>query len=128
MLILNSAVESDVSAEDMPRMLLIISDMEFDQASYNHYYNEPGQRATAMDMVRTEYAKAGYEPPVVVFWNVDSRHANLPALDNERGAVLVSGYSPQILESVLTLDPKSVTPKAVMLRTLTKDRYDWGGC
>ena len=123
--ILDTAVANKVMAEEMPRMLLIISDMEFDSATRGPYGYEPGQRVTAMDMVRTEYANAGYEPPVVVFWNVDSRHANLPALDNERGVVLVSGYSPQILESVLTLDPKSVTPKAVMLRTLTKDRYDW---
>lgn len=111
--ILDSAVRDSVPANEMPTHLLILSDMEFDSAVN---YND-----TAMDMVRREYLDAGYEMPNIIFWNLCSRHSNVPVKLGENGTALVSGFSPQIVTSLMK---GSLNPEQVMLDTINSGRYD----
>ena len=39
--------------------------------------------------LREKYYRAGYPMPVLVFWNVDSRGLQTPALADQEGVVLV---------------------------------------
>ena len=118
--ILHLATKHRIPPDEMPRMLLVISDMEFDEATGR--YERP---ATGLTMIRERYARNGYRVPTVVFWNVMSRRSNFPSLDMENGVVMVSGFSPQILRSVLSLDPDDMNPMAVVTETLMVERYDW---
>ena len=112
--LLSVALQHSVSETDMPTMMLIISDMEFDQASR---YNQ-----SAIEMIRQKYELAGYNIPKIVFWNVNSRQGNVPVKINDKGVALVSGFSPAILTSLLS-NPSEFTPEGVMLKTLMIDKY-----
>jgi type III secretion system FlhB-like substrate exporter len=114
--ILQTAVEHNVPQEEMPGMLLILSDMQFDQcASYDD---------SAMQMIARKYAEAGYNVPNIVFWNINA-HDNVPAKFNEKGVALVSGFSPAIVKGVLAADLDDFTPEAIMLKTIMSERYDY---
>ena len=112
-LVLDKAVKSRVPASEMPTVILIISDMEFDQATQ--------RGSTALEMIRSKYESAGYEMPNIVFWNVASRHDNVPAQIKDERTALVSGFSPSILKSVLS--GKNISPISIMLDTVNSERY-----
>jgi len=112
--ILRTAINGNVPQEDMPKMLLILSDMQFDHcARFDH---------SALESFRHQFTKAGYEMPKIVFWNLNS-HDNVPVKENENGVALVSGFSPSILKSVLSADLEQFTPEAMMMKTIMSDRY-----
>lgn len=110
--LLNRAIAGKVAQEDMPTKLLIISDMEFDQACGNR---------TNFDAIKGMYDAAGYQMPGIIFWNVNGRLGNVPVKTNTPNTALVSGFSPSIIRSVLGGD--ELTPLAVMLKTINSDRY-----
>lgn len=112
--ILEIAVEYKVAPMDMPENLLIISDMEFNNAC-NH---------TALSLCDALYAEAGYKRPNVVFWNMSARAGNSPVTFDQKGTALISGYSPAIMKSVVSC--KVPTPENMMLEAVMVDRYKLG--
>ena len=114
--ILDVAVEGSVPQEEMPSMLLILSDMQFDMCTN---YDD-----SAMQMIARKYAEAGYAMPNIVFWNLNA-HDNVPARFNDKGVALVSGFSPAIVKGVLAADLDDFTPEAIMLKTIMSERYDY---
>ncbi|PCJ96631.1 MAG: hypothetical protein COA52_00005, partial [Hyphomicrobiales bacterium] len=54
----------EVTQDDMPKYILIISDMEFDSCS---------ERLTNFQNIKSKFKKAGYIMPNLVFWNVQAR-------------------------------------------------------
>ena len=112
--ILSVAVKGSVPASDMPAMLLILSDMQFDQCAR---YDD-----TAMQMIERKFTDAGYSVPQIVFWNLNSSD-NVPVKADKSGAALVSGFSPSIMTSLLAADLDQFTPEGIMLKTVMSDRY-----
>lgn len=130
--ILLTAVRNRVSAEDMPRYLLILSDMQFDQcttfdnvyeARIGVYPNNIINPMRAMQVVSSHYQQAGYQVPKIVFWNLADRGNNIPVKFSEDGVALVSGFSPSIMKSVLKAE--NFNPQAIMLDTVMRERYDF---
>jgi hypothetical protein len=115
--ILRVAVRRNVPESEMPKVLLILSDMQFDACTR---FDD-----SAMQMIRRKYEAAGYSLPAIVFWNLNDRGGNKPVRFNEKGVALVSGFSPSIMKSVLSSDLDKFTPENVMLKTVMKDRYSW---
>jgi Mg-chelatase subunit ChlD len=114
-LMVDSAVRANLSPEDMPRTLLILSDMQFDHCA--RFDN------SALESVRQKFVRAGYEPPNVVFWNINSSGNGVPATNKDTGVALVSGFSPSIMASIL--NAKDFTPEAIMMKTIMNERYNW---
>ena len=114
--ILRVAIANDVKVEDMPKILLILSDMQFNSCIR---YDD-----SAMEMIRRKYQEAGYETPNIVFWNLRDA-GNTPVSFNEKGAALVSGFSPSILEAILSGNFEEFTPKAIMDKKIMSDRYSF---
>ena len=112
--ILKVAVTNNVAREDMPKVLLIMSDMQF-----NCCTNFDDR---AIQMIRRKYNDADYEMPNVVFWNINALD-NVPVRFDEKGTALVSGFSPSIMKAVLAADMDSMTPEAVMKKAVMSDRY-----
>lgn len=112
--ILKVAVTNKVSQEDMPKMLLIMSDMEFDSCT----------EGTAYDTARHNFHKYGYKLPRVVFWNLNARENNNPVTFKTDGTALISGFSPNILKSVLKGDLENYSPENIMNATIMDSRYD----
>lgn len=109
-LILSAARRYNVHPKDMPNHLLIISDMQFDECT----------QGTALDTIRQKYALNGYELPKVIFWNVAGDYkANVPAMKNDNGVILFSGYKPGMFEQMVS----GTTPLEFMTSIVNSERY-----
>ena len=113
--ILTVAKESNVPQDQMPKILLVFSDMQFDQCIQ---FDD-----TAFQMIQRKYANAGYTCPAVVFWNLNA-YENCPVKAHQSGAALVSGFSPAIVRSVLKADLESMSPWNIMINTIMNPRYN----
>jgi hypothetical protein len=113
-MLLAKAVEFNLPAEEMPTMILVLSDMEFNNSSI--------RKATAQEMIETHYTNAGYKMPKLVYWNLASRgDANKPVQFDKNGTALVSGFSPSLLTSLLS--GKDMTPYSMMMSVVDSERY-----
>lgn len=113
-LVLSKAVSVNLPAAEMPDTLLILSDMQFDEADGSYQYER------AQDMIRAAYEAAGYQLPRIVYWNLRTS-AGVPVRYTESGTALVSGFSPSILKFVLG---SQGTPLDTVLATLGSARYE----
>lgn len=121
-LILNKAVASKVAPEEMPTMMLILSDMEFDSAVGSRWGGQGSWNQTAQQMIEKMYKDAGYEVPKIVFWNIQSRgDNNKPVHFDKNGTALVSGFSPSLLTSLLA--GKEMSPYSMMMSVIGSERY-----
>ena len=104
-MMLKIAKREDTKPEDIPERLYILSDMEFNGCISD--FDDGWRNDTTEDKVETlleriakEWAAEGYKLPQVIFWNLDCRQNNIPALGGRFG--YVSGFSPVILKNILT--------------------------
>lgn len=112
-LILDTAIHTNAKQEDMPKKLIIISDMQFNSAvGYG--------RKTLFEGVKEKFESNGYQMPTVVFWNVDSKKTTFQVSEDNKNVLLCSGCSPVILKGVL----KYNNPMELVLDTLNNSRYD----
>ena len=111
--VLRVAVAGNVDAKDMPKYILIMSDMQFDQCARHD--------DSAMDMIERKFAAAGYSVPNIVFWNLNARAGQIPVKFDKKGTALVSGFSPAILQSILAAE--DLDPVSVMIKTICSPRY-----
>jgi hypothetical protein len=117
--ILRVAKKGGVAKEDMPKYILLLSDMQFDRCVRK-------SDDSALSMIKRMYAEAGYEVPQIVFWNLVGRaYDNTPVKFDKGGTALVSGYSPALLKAVLSMELEDFTPYNVMLKTVMNDRYNY---
>jgi len=117
--ILRVAKKGKVAQADMPEMLLILSDMQFDSCTR---FDD-----SAQEMIKRKYAEAGYTVPKIVFWNLSPYgNNNTPVRFDDKGVCHVSGFSPAIMKSVLSVeDLEDFTPFNIMVKTLMNERYDY---
>ena len=121
-LILTAATRNKVAESEMPTKIVILSDMEFDDACGSRSYSSRG-RVTNFEAIDQKYKDAGYKRPDIIFWNLNAREGNCPVTAGEAGTALVSGFSPSLMRSILS--GKNVTPFDIMMETIGKDRYEF---
>ena len=114
-IILNAAVKNNIPQEEMPKNILVISDMEFDAASRGQ-----GNMSKLFEIISDKYEAKGYKLPRLVFWNVNARTNTIPLTQNENGVVLVSGYSTNIVKTVMS---GALDPWLALKSVLDSDRY-----
>ena len=112
-LVLAAAAEMKAAQEEMPAVLYILSDMEFNMA-----FRRPD--STVFEDARAQYASCGYELPAVVFHNVNAWRTQTPVRAHTRGAALVSGSGTAAMSAHYT---KNTTPMSHMLEVLGSERY-----
>lgn len=125
MLILKTAVDNNLSSDEMVKNILIISDMEFDAAqtmgSWRYRDDICVLSPSLFETINQKYIEHGYKLPKLVFWNVCSRTGTIPMIENELGVILVSGFSQNILEMVMS---NKCNPYDALIETITNERYD----
>lgn len=116
LLILNTAIRNGVAQSELPKSLIVISDMQFDGSmmSYGSW--------TFYDKMKEKYSSYGYEIPNIVFWNVNNTSDAFQVSSDYRGVQLVSGQSPSTFMAVVTGVGK--TPYELMYDTLNVKRYE----
>lgn len=112
--ILSTAVRTKCPQADLPKALVIISDLEIDHWG--------GGSLTFTEEIRKRFADAGYEMPKLVYWNVDSRKDTFLASKNDPNVILVSGQSASTFKNLI----KGIGLSAfeIMVQTLDDPRYD----
>ena len=113
-LILKTAVKNNIPRDEMPAVIYIVSDMEFDCCAED-------AKISNFEYAKKAYNEQGYSLPQIVFWNVRSRHLNVPVSSNEQGVILVSGCSPRVFAMV---KDKNYDPYSFMKEVLNSERYN----
>ena len=134
-LILRTAIENNLTQDQLPRNILILSDMEFDAMAdiddsdwhtrwaYNQYWENKdyvAKRKSSFDKIVEKFKEAGYKMPKITFWNLKSRTRGIPLKENELGVNLVSGFSPAVVKLVMT---EKSDPYEALKEILDSDRY-----
>ena len=106
--------------------MLIISDMEFDQATASGYVpweNEKWDRPdeTLFRKIERRYQENGYRMPRLIFWNVCGRTNTIPKVDNEEGLCLLSGFSQNAMRVAANKQKKD--PYEALIALLDSPRY-----
>ncbi len=114
--LLQMAINNHVPEVDMPKTILVLSDMQFDHSrdNYSDY---------AYGAIQRQYANFGYTCPNIVFWNLNDRGGNIPVKFDQTGVAMVSGFSPSIMKSIL--EGKQFTPESIMLSAVGIPKYDF---
>jgi len=114
-MLLDTARRTHCSQEDLPKSIIVVSDMEFD--SQVGYYGN--RNNTLMENIAHKWAMTGYKMPNLVYWNVQARQNNVP-MQVKNGVTLVSGMSPVIFEQIM----KGKTAEDLMFDKLNEPRYN----
>ena len=127
-MLLDTALANNVHQKDMPQNIIVISDMEFDEATGDNMGWYRGARNTSqmnsrnaetlLEGIAKKWNEEGYEMPHLIFWNVDARQANIPMIGNGRISY-VSGFSPSIFQTIMT----GKTGYDLMMECLNGERY-----
>ena len=112
-LILATAVKNRLPQKELPSVLYIVSDMEFNTCTRNASLSN-------FEQAKRLYASHGYRLPQIVFWNVESRNEQQPVKMNEQGCALVSGCTPRIFSQVMSGE---MEPYQNMMNVLMSERY-----
>ena len=112
--ILKIAVSGQISQEEMPKSIIVISDMEIDSCGDREW--------TFYDKMVRKYANCGYEIPNVVFWNVNSRNQIFHADKNRKGVQLCSGQSVTTFKQLMSC--VGYTPMEMMHSVINSKRYE----
>lgn len=115
-MILHTAVKNKLKQSDLPKSLIIISDMQFDQAT-----SCPGEM-TFYETMGKRYIQNGFKIPNIVFWNVESRQDSFQITSKYKGVQLASGQSPSVFKAII--QNLELTPYEAMLKVLNNPAYD----
>lgn len=129
-LLLTTALREGVKKSEMPETLYIFSDMEFDRCvttgpvSHDRYGNytssyvsSENHMETLLEGIARKWAEKGFELPRVVFWNLDARQNNIPAMGGRFS--YVSGFSMNMVEQILSGEDGY----SLMMAKLNTERY-----
>ncbi len=123
-LILQTAINKNMTQDELPQNILILSDMEYNSCATTNAgvgrwdMVRPNQKL--FKVFEERYAEHGYKLPRLVFWNICSRTGTIPVKENDLGVALVSGFSPAIVKMVLS---NSTDPLECLLEQLNSERY-----
>jgi len=99
------------TAEQMPNVLLIISDMQFSLGVEQKKSNNK----TVVEQCMEQWSEAGFQVPKIVYWNL-AGFASSPDTVDSNNVGLISGFSPSILKAVFSgdkFDPISIMNRAI---------------
>lgn len=112
--LLDMCVDNNISQEELPSALVVISDMEIDRFGSENY------NWSFVDKWEKRFAKAGYKLPKLVMWNVEARNDTF--LSQNANVLYVSGQSTTTFK-YFTAALNGKTAYDFMLDILNSDRY-----
>ena len=111
--VLEIAVRNRVPVEEMPKSLIVISDMEIDFCGNKNW--------TFYEKMAQKFRKFGYQIPNIIFWNVASRHDVFHADKGRAGVQLASGQSAAVFRQVMQC--VGLNPVEAMEKIIGSERY-----
>ena len=114
--ILDLAKNSGTSKEDMPKALVIVSDMQIDRCV------DTNDDRLFYDRWKEKFEEAGYDMPSIVFWNVYSEKDTFHSDCNIKGVQYYSGQSVSVFKNIF--QGIEYDPVEAMLAVLLNERYE----
>lgn len=114
-MLLNTAIKSHCRQSDLPKTIIVVSDMQFD-AQRGRYGSS---NATLMENIAYKWQRAGYQMPELVYWCVQARGNNVVPMQAKDGITFVSGFSATLFEQIM----KGKTAESLMFDKLNSERY-----
>lgn len=111
--VLKIAEKNNIPHQDMPKAIIVISDMEIDRCGNREW--------SFYDKMENKFRKAGYQIPNIIFWNVNSRHDVFHADSKRKGVQLASGQSVTVFKQIL--QNLGYDPVEAMDNTINSERY-----
>ena len=115
-MLLNTAIKSHCRQSDLPKTIIVVSDMQFDAQRGRYGVSN----ATLMENIAYKWQRAGYQMPELVYWNVQARGNNVIPMQAKDGITFVSGFSPVLFEQIM----KGKTGYDLMMDKLNSERYE----
>lgn len=113
-LVLETAIKNKMKQSDMPKRIVICSDMQFDGTK--HHLNQ-----SLFDSIAKEFEQYNYRLPKICFWNLAGSVKNtIPMQENELGLVLCSSFSIQNLKMFMSGE---TDPYKVLMEAINSERY-----
>lgn len=112
--VLEIALKNNTPKEDMPKSIIVISDMEIDYCSSCDW--------TFYDQMAHRYRENGYEIPNIIFWNVNSRHDVFHSDKDRKGVQVCSGQSVTVFKQLMSCI--GYTPVEMMKKIINSERYN----
>ena len=112
--VLEIAIRNHVPQAEMPKSLIVISDMEIDYCGDRDW--------TFYERMEEMYRMKGYIIPNIIFWNVASRHDIFHADRNRKGVQLASGQSAAVFRQVM--QTVGMNPVEAMEKIINSERYE----
>jgi hypothetical protein len=143
-LVLKTLKEKRVRPGQEPENLIVITDMNWDQASsssqYGYYtgnsyrhHTKTAPWQTHVEMIRESFKRAGEDMwgegqglkmPRIVIWNVAATSADFHAQSDTEGVVMLAGWSPHLFKVLQSQGVVVQTPYAALRAQLDDPRYD----
>lgn len=124
-LILNQLIDAKVPVGEEPDVLLVLTDMGWDQAN-----NDNNKFETHIDRIKKQFASAGkWNVPTIVIWNISGKFQEYHHEAETPGTCTISGWSSTILKYIMSGENikeklKTLTPLSMMREVLNDERYD----
>lgn len=112
--VLDLAVGNGIADKDMPKTIVVISDMEIDK------YMRPGRHWDFLTKMKALYAAHGYTLPRIILWNVNARKDTVLSQDEQ--TIFISGQSASSFKA-LCQNLDGVTAYELMLQVLNGTAY-----
>lgn len=114
-LLLNNAKSQSLAKEQMPQVLLILSDMQFNSI-------DNSASSTNWDHINSLYANEGYTRPTIIFWNLHGSTIDFPVPSaNIKNCILLSGFNDSLFNAIS--NGECPNPRKIVDEIINSERY-----
>lgn len=111
--ILDVGVKAKLKDNDMPKILYVFSDMQWNQADRDK---------TGFESIESMYNTYGYKMPHIVFWNLRATNT-FNNNSNQKNTTMMSGFSPNLFKQFINGNFIETTPWTSLKDLLDSNRY-----
>ena len=145
--ILETCYNNNLKPDDLPKQIMVISDMQFDSAHFNKtgvydyissYTNIPIKLGSSKfgkthhEILIDAFHNAGvaicgqpYKLPTMIYWNVRGDTRGYPVQADTPNTQMLTGFSVQMIKNLLNgQEIKEPTPYDNFLQSVSHERYD----
>src|SRR5699024_11935929 len=129
-LVLDTAVSNNSKQDDLPEVIIALTDMQMDQAMrYDSIaLNDDKVDTNFLYKMKKQLEYHGYELPYVIWWDTSISHGRkLPVTKFDDNTAIISGFSQSLFNIIFNLDLdelENMTPLSFMMSALNSERYD----
>ena len=118
-LIIDYSKNNKLENNEMPKKLVVLSDMQFDEAIRDDCDIDNNELELLYNTFSNKFEKNYYEVPKMIYWNLNADNSkSFPVNAKVKNTAIISGFSEQLLKIFMTYDEFS--PEIILDSILEK--------